>query len=234
MDAYLDGLLDELVAAEPRERWDDVLGRARRSRRRYTAVVAAVAALAVVPATWAAVNAFEGTPAPPSIHQSFVQWNAGAEQMETSAAQDGFKTQVPRADASKAHGVLQLATTDGPLDMWAAPELDGSGTCWFVGWESDMHGDNARGGGSCTEADEDPINAGWEWGNDHPTYTVLEGSVTGDETTLDVTLTDGSTTTLPVVEHLFLGALPKGSQPASIVGRDANGDVVATWTEPGS
>lgn len=32
MDAYLDGMLDELVAAEPREAWSDVLGRARRSR----------------------------------------------------------------------------------------------------------------------------------------------------------------------------------------------------------
>jgi hypothetical protein len=60
---------------------------------------------------------------------------------------------------------------------------------------------------------------------------VLSGSVTGDETTLDVTLTDGSTTALPVVEHLFLAALPKGSKPASIVGRDANGDDVATWKD---
>jgi hypothetical protein len=45
-----------------------------------------------------------------------------------------------------------------------------------------------------------------------------------------MTLTDGTTTTLPVVEHLFLGALPHGSNVASVTGRDANGDVVATWT----
>jgi hypothetical protein len=38
-------------------------------------------------------------------------------------------------------------------------------------------------------------------------------------------------TTLPVVEHLFLAALPKGSKPASIVGRDADGNVVATWND---
>jgi hypothetical protein len=230
MDAHLDGLLDELVPAESREAWSDVLRRARRSRRRYAGVVTAIAVFVLAPATWAAVDAFDGTPAPPSIHQTFLQWDARAAAMEAAEAQDGFSRHVPRADASQAHGVLQVATTGGPLDMWAAPELDGSGTCWFIGWESDLHEDDgARGSGSCTEADGDPINAGWEWGFDHPAYTVLSGSVTGDEKTLDVTLTDGNTTTLPVVEHLFLAALPKGSKPATIVGRDANGNVVATW-----
>ncbi|HJU37412.1 MAG TPA: hypothetical protein VJ716_08355 [Gaiellaceae bacterium] len=232
IDAHLDRLLDELVAAEPRERWNDVVGRARHSRRRYAAVVAGIAVLVLTPATWAAVDAFEGTPAPESINQSFVQWNAGAEQMETFDAQSGFKKQEPRADASKAHGVLQLATSDGPLDMWAAPELDGNGTCWFVGWESDMHGDHALGEGSCTEGDDSAIDPSWGWGADHPDDTIMEGSVTGEETTLDVTLTDGRTTTLPVVEHLFLAALPRGSKPASIVGRDAAGHVVDTWTDP--
>ena len=185
----------------------------------------------LAPATWAAINAFEGTPAPQAIDQNFVQWNAGAGQMETFAAQNGFKQDVPRADASKAHGVLQLATSDGPLDMWAAPELDGSGTCWFVGWESDIHGDRALGEGSCTQDDEPAIDASWGMLG-HPSYTVLEGSVTGSETTVDVTLTDGSTATLPVAEHLFLGALPPGSDVASVVGHDAAGNVVATWTNP--
>jgi hypothetical protein len=229
MDAHLDGLFDELVAAEPQERWNDVLHRARRSRRRYAAVVAAIAVLVLAPATWAAVRAFEGTPAPLSIHQNFVEWDASAAAMEAYFAQSGFTKHVPRADASKAHGVLQLATSDGPLDLWAAPELDGNGTCWFVGWESDMHGDNALGEGSCTQADQPAIDPGWGVLG-HPAYTVLEGSVTGNETTLDVTLTDGRTTTLPVVEHLFLAAFPAGSKPASMTGRDAAGDVVATWT----
>jgi hypothetical protein len=231
MDAHLDGLLDELVTTEPREAWSDVLRRARRTRRRYTALAAAVAVFVLAPATWAAVDAFEGTPAPQSIHQTFLQWDAQAAAMEAAQAQDGFSRDVPRADANKAHGVLQLQTTDGPLDMWAAPESDGNGTCWFVGWESDMQADNAQGSGSCTEPDNSGIDPGWEWGAPHPTYTILDGSVTGDETTLDVTLTDGETTTLPVVEHLFLAALPRGSKPASITGRDAQGNVVETWTD---
>jgi hypothetical protein len=49
---------------------------------------------------------------------------------------------------------------------------------------------------------------------------------------VDVTLTDGSTTTLPVVEHLFLDALPDGSKLASIIGRDAGGNVDASWMPP--
>jgi hypothetical protein len=233
MDAHLDQLLDELVSAEPREQWNDVLARARRSRRRYAAIVAAAVALVVAPGTWAAVNAFEGTPAPQSIHQNFVQQDASAVAMEAFAAQNGFARHFPRADASKAHGVLQLETNDGPLDMWAAPELDGNGACWFVGWESDLHGDQAAGGGGCMQVDSSAIAPGTWWAYTHPSYTILDGSVTGSETSLDVTLTDGSTTTLPVVEHLFLGALPRGSEPASIIGRDANGNVVASWTSPG-
>jgi hypothetical protein len=185
--------------------------------------------LVLVPATWAAVNAFEGTPAPQSIHQNFVEWDAQAAAMEAAVAQAGFTRQVPRADASKAHGVLQLQTSDGPLDLWAAPELDGNGTCWFFGWESDMHGDQAGGGGSCTQ-DGGPAVAPTTFNDaNHPSYTIVVGGVTGSATTLDVTLTDGSTTTLPVVEHLFLGAFPHGSAAASIVGRDPSGNVVASW-----
>jgi hypothetical protein len=233
MDAHLDALLDDLVRAEPREAWSDVLRRARRSRRRYAGVAAAIAVFVLAPATWAAVDAFEGTPAPQSIHQTFLEWDAHAQAMEAYAAQNGFERQVPRADASKAHGVLQVQTTDGPLDMWAAPEVDGNGTCWFVGWESDMHDDRATGSGSCTEPDNSGIVPSTEWGAPHPAYTLVDGTVTGDETTLEVTLTDGETATLPVVEHLFLAALPRGSKLASIVGRNAAGDVVETWTSPG-
>jgi hypothetical protein len=239
MDAHLDQLLDELVPMEPREQWNDVLSRARRSRRRYIAVVAAVAVLVLAPAAWAAVNAFEGTPAPQVIQQDFSYHRV------TINPRTGFVHFIPDADASKAHGVLQLQTSDGPLDLWAAPERrvvhgeplvpknDVSGTCWFVGCESDISAEHAIGTGSCTESNDPAITP--ETYNDasHPAYTVLVGSVTGLETTLDVTLTDGSTTTLPVAEHLFMGALPHGSELASITGREANGNVVASWTPSG-
>ena len=225
MTDYLDHLLDELVPVErDAGSWSDVLDRARRSRRRYTALVAVVAALVLAPAAWAAVNAFEGTPAPQVIQQNFSYHRV------TINPWTGNIVNETDADASKSHGVLQLQTSDGPLDLWAAPEADGSGTCWLVGWESDISADHAIGTGSCTESNDAAINPRTYNDASHPSYTVLVGSVTGSETTLDVTLTNGSTTTLPVAEHLFLGALPPGSQLASITGRDATGNVVASWT----
>jgi hypothetical protein len=232
MDAYLDELLDDLVTTDPRPAWNDVLGRARRSRRRYITVVAAVAVLVLPPATWAAVNAFEGTPAPQSIQQTFLHGDAEAAAAEAALAQAGFKRELPRADASQAHGVLQLQTSDGPLDMWAAPQLHGTGSCWLVDWESEIHEDHAAGLSSCTPAGDQAIDLTNYNDERHPAYLVVAGSVTGAATTLDLTLTDGSTTTLPVAEHLFVGALPHGSHVASIVGRDAAGDVVATWPPP--
>ena len=226
-ETYLDGLLDELLTAEPQEEWSDVLRRARRARRRWMALAAVAGALVVAPAAWAAVNAFEGTPAPQVIQQHFDV------HMVTVDPQNGFITNVPGADASKAHGVLQLDTSNGLFDLWAAPESDGTGKCWFVGWESEMSGDHAVGYGSCTQVNDAAIAPQTYSEASHPSYTVLVGSVSGSETTLDVTLADGSTTTLRVVEHLFLGALPAGSELASITGLDADGDVVASWTPSG-
>jgi hypothetical protein len=227
MNDYLDHLLDELIPAEQGTgSWNDVLDRSRRSRRRYIAAVAMVAALILAPAAWAAVNAFEGTPAPQVIQQHFsYHW-------VTMNPRTGFAHIFPNADANKAHGVLQLQTSDGPLDLWAAPETDGSGACWFAGWESDISAQSAIGTGSsaCTESSDAAITPQTYNIQNHPAYTILVGSVTGSETTLDVTLTDGSTTTLPVAEHLFLGALPPGSQLASITGRDTTGNVIASWT----
>lgn len=233
MDDYLDDLLDRLVPTEPHDAWEDVLRRARRSRRRYTVLGAAIAVLVLAPATWATVTAFEGTPAPLSIHQQFRMWEAQAAARSYALAEAGFKANVPLADPNKAHGVLQLATSDGPIDLWATPERDGSGTCWFVGWESDLNGSpDTLGTGKCVQGNESAIDPS-TWNDPrHPSTTILTGSVTGAETTVDVTLTDGSTTTLPVAEHLFLGALPPGSTLASITGRDSGGNAVGSWTPP--
>ena len=62
-DAYLDGLLDELVVAEPREAWNDVLARARRSRRRYVVACVAVATLVLAPSAWGIQHLWSGSQA---------------------------------------------------------------------------------------------------------------------------------------------------------------------------
>ena len=235
-DAYLDSLLDELVTAEPRERWNDVLGRARSSRRRYAAIVATVAALVLVPATWAAVDAFEGTPAPQSIQQNFLRWDVQAAARQYALAKAGFTAKVPRAEPDKAHGVLQLQTGDGPLDMWAAPAT-GGGACYFIGWESDLSRPaGAYGYGGClpaTPKNDDEIT----WGEvnlppTHPNYWVLSGFVYGGAANVDVALADGRSTTLPVVEGFFMAAFGSDEKVASLTAHDADGNVVATSIRP--
>jgi hypothetical protein len=237
MDAYLDQLLDELVAAEPREQWSDVRARARRPRRRYTAVVAAVAVLVLAPATWAAVNAFEGTPAPRSIKQSFVEWNANA----VLIARNGFRKHAPKAIASKAHGVIQVQTADGPLDLWAAPAR-GGGACYFIGWQSELRKTHAFGESSCVPAAKKRsariVNVSWGGDYLHRSYEVLEGYAYGAARTVRVALADGRTKTLPVVEGFFLGVARRGAESlrshrgirvVSITARDAHGKVVGRW-----
>lgn len=223
IDAHLDCLLDELVTTEPCDAWNDVLRRARRSRRRYAAVVAAVAVLVLAPATWAAVNAFEGTPAPQVLQEKFVHY-------AQINPWTGFMTHIPTAEVSKAHGVLQLQTGDGPLDLWAAPSNVG-GTCWFVVWQSDLAAGNDQGYGSCAPAAAPSSNLYFGTNQHlraHPEYTVLSGYAYGDAATVDVTLSDGRTATLPVAEGLFMGAFENDATVASVVARDASGNVVAS------
>jgi hypothetical protein len=232
-ESYLDGLLDELVRVEPRESWDDVLQRARRAQRRYVAVVVTLAVLVLAPATWAAYRAFEGTPAPPSIKQDFTLINGSLSQSQALAATNGVFGQIQQADISKAHGVLEVQTPYGPLDLWAAPEFGGQGQCWFTIWVRKTSNPHGSFEGSCSNpgVPAAPIDVSPGWDSYHPTVAVLDGSVTGPETTLEVKFTDGQATTLPVVEHLVLGVVPQHGPRspgiAVLIGRDASGKVVA-------
>lgn len=227
MDAYLDELLDELVTAEPREAWDDVLRRARRSHRRYTALVAVVAALVLAPAAWAAVNAFEGTPAPPDVSQDFTQLNRIAD----FAIQKGFSLKLPQIDASKAHGVVEIQTPAGPEDLWAAPNDEG-GQCYFIDWANDPTAqDGSKPGFTGCEQSPPPasnISFGDVWVYPHPDVVTAYGSVYVDAATVQLTLRDGSKVTLPVVEHLFIGSLPRGTRVNRVTAFDAEGNLVAS------
>ena len=238
MDAYLDHLLDELVSVEPAEAWQDVLERARRSRRRYLAAATAVAALVLAPASWAIAKSFEGTPAPPSVKSDFRFSN----QMRAKIAKTLGRKQ-PKAIASKAHGVIQVQTADGPIDLWAAPTTDG-GTCYLYGWPSGPN--NRLGATSSGCVASDPKLAGvqhnldWGEGSDyqHRNYNVINGYAWGRATTVRVTLSNGKATTLPVVEGLFLGAVHQSlhwrlrPKIVSLTARNAHGRIVGYWKRP--
>ena len=56
------------------------------------------------------------------------------------------------ADLSKLHGVIEMTTADGPVDLWTAPN-DRGGQCWFVDFADDPASASGQAGsGSCDEA----------------------------------------------------------------------------------
>jgi hypothetical protein len=233
-DARIDRLLDELV--EPFETrtdgWADVRARSRRAGGRYALLAAAVAALLLVPAAVALrgqiASLFQGTPAPPEISSSFEANNRVADM----ATQKGFGDRFPHADVSRAHGVIEVQTPDGPEDLWAAP-TDQGGQCWWVDFVNDPSGPGAKYGfGTCdTTQTSAPIEPGLTWLEPHATLMTLFGRVHVKADRVAVRLEDGTGLTLPVVEGAFLASVDNGSRLAHISAFEGN-DEVASWEAP--
>jgi hypothetical protein len=175
----------------------------------------------LAPATWAAIKAFEGTPAPPPVRRLFTF---------TNQQRSAFFRDLPTAEVDKAHGVLRVQTKRGSYDIWAAPSRTG-GTCFAVGLESSMtgkHGMWIPSTEACVQAnDANPPLAASTDSASSETQIAMWGYAKGPETTVRVTMTDGRTMTLPVVEHFFLAALRKPGGIASITGLDATGKFIA-------
>lgn len=206
-----------------RVNWSRLSGRPR------LALALVLAALAVVPAAIAVggkiVDLFEGTPAPPPISAAFDMHN----KMADLATQNGFAAKFPTVDVSQAHGVVETQTPDGPEDLWAAPNNQG-GQCWFIDFANDTPGPHGQSGaGSCDTPTPPASQIQWGdvWVQPHPTVMTVYGHVLVDAARLEVTLSDGSTQTLPVVEGFFLGTIPNGVKPTQIVAYDSAGSQVA-------
>jgi hypothetical protein len=157
-------------------------------------IALAAAALVLIPTALAfgskIVDLFEGAPAPPSISSNFAANNALADM----ATQEGFALQFPHADVSKAHGVMEIQTTDGPEDLWVAPN-DQGGQCWFIDFANDPPGSNGRqyGGGGCDPSSPPSSNINWSvgWELPHPSLMTVWGHVYVDAVTVQLTLADG-------------------------------------------
>ncbi|HEY7420439.1 MAG TPA: hypothetical protein VH541_00390 [Gaiellaceae bacterium] len=193
----------------------------------------AAAALVLVPTAVAfggkLADLFEGTPAPPDVSTAFAESNRMADKI----VQQGFASQWPHADVSKAHGVIEIQTPDGPEDLWAAPD-DQGGQCSFIDFADDPPGkDGIAGFGDCPRSAPQPdetIDFGDVWTYVHPSLMTIYGSVYRDATTVRLTFEDGSTATLPVVEHFFLGSAAQGVKVDSVAAFDAAGNQVAART----
>ena len=220
-EAYLDDRLDGLVPPPVvHADWDDVLRRARRTRRRYAVATVFAVALVIVPAAVALggriAGWFEGKPAPASVRQDFVEFNADMQRMAAYTAKEGFVRKAPQAIASRAHGVLALRTAGGPVYLWAAPRR-GGGICWLLQL------------GSLTNASCDQT---WPPSR-RLTFSTLGGYLLSEQfiygralggaTNVVVNLSDGETAKLPVVEGLFVGAFPKHVHPLEVAAYDASG-----------
>ena len=212
--------------------------RVRRPGRPIVGVAVAVASLAGAGVAIAAgFGAFEGTPAPPEISASFRQLNRIPDQ----ATQQGFAQRFPQADVSKAHGVIEIQTADGPEDLWAAPD-DQGGQCIFIDWADDPAEQDGTqyGFGGCPPTSTEPIDVpgGPVWVVGHPHLMTVFGSVSVDAASVQITLQDGSTKTLPVIEHMFLGSLdePAGqtgigdTRIEKVAAFDADRNQIAEWT----
>jgi hypothetical protein len=202
------------------------------------AVIAVVSLAGAGVAIAAGVGAFEGTPAPPDVSTSFSQLN----RMADLATQHGFAQHFPQADVSKAHGVIEVQTPDGPEDLWAAPN-DQGGQCYFIDWANDAPGQDGSkygfGGCGTPATTTKPIApSGPIWIVGHPDLMTLNGSVSDDAATVEITFKDGSTMTLPVIEHMFLGSIDKPRTQMSdfrlvkVTAFDANGKPIADWPPP--
>jgi hypothetical protein len=223
------------LATSPRPRWR-VLLRARLTRRSRLALAVVLVGLVIVPAALAfggkIVDLFEGTPAPPAVTTTFEGFNRLAD----LSIRKGFEGQAPHADVSKAHGVIEIQTADGPLDLWAAPN-DQGGLCWFIDFANDRTGSNGQPGfGTCdTPSTRSASNITFEgplWMLAHPSLYTVDGLVYVDAATVALTRADGSTATLPVVEGLFLGSFDSGANVTQVTAYDKTGAKVAQRALP--
>jgi hypothetical protein len=208
------------------------LGRFGRRSGGLRPVVVTLATLAVLACAGvgiaAAFGAFEGTPAPPDVTTNFAQLN----QLAGSAVQRGFYSNLPQTDASKAHGVLEIQTADGPEDLWAAPDNKG-GQCYLIDFANDSAGTNGvLSVNGCEQSPAPPANLSFSdvWIPSHPDLMTVYGTAYVPAKTVRLTLDNGSTRTLPVVENLFIGSLPRGTRVNNVTAFDKAGNQVAEQT----
>ena len=205
-DTYLADRLDELVTAEPPPAWEDVLRRARRSRRRYGLAAVAVAALVLAPATWAVTTAFEGSTPPQPVSDLVQKWDTTlAPQLIAMTKAWPSQPEIATADLSKLHGVLQIQTPHGPYDLWAAPSSNG-GVCAFEAFATDIQpGSTGDINGGCWNPPLRFYVAGLTSPSSEPNFGIADGYTTiPNAATASVTLTDGQSATSPIIEGFYI------------------------------
>jgi hypothetical protein len=217
--------------------WLDVRRRARPPWRRIAlvAVAAAVTAVAVSPAFGLGgrlISLIHGSPAPPEVRAYFAADNAMREQLfeHAAAAGDQLHDRYSRVIPDEARGVAAIQSQDGPVYLWAAPTEDGR-QCWLIQEGEEKATGRPYGYSVCDGLTRSgALVPDMVWTAERPSIYVVHVRVYDDSvTSVDVQFEDAPDLILPVASGHALGTMPKGEEPRfdAVVGRDADGDVVA-------
>jgi hypothetical protein len=223
--------------------WLDVRRRTRRPWRRAAliAVAAVTAALLVAPAFGIGgrvLDLIQGPPAPPAVQTQFSWSSAFRERIFAHARAAGIELhdRFSPVIASETRGVAAIETTDGPIYLWAAPTEDGR-QCWLVQAGGDPVTGRPYGSGSCDGIDHTgPIQPeGPGWTIERPSVLIFHVRVYEEAITrVQLELEGADELSLPVVSGHALGTIQKQESVRlqSVVGRNADGDIVVRWAAP--
>jgi hypothetical protein len=212
--------------------------RGSRAGRRDLVAVAAAALLAVLLVTPALgiggrlLDLIHGSPAPPAVQTFFAANDGTRETMFAHAHEAGDKLhdRFSPVIASEARGLFAIESPDGPIYLWAAPTEDGR-QCWLS-----QAGTNTATGGpiglSSCDASEvtSAMNPEEWWIAERPSVEIVHVRVYDDAITrVEVELDGAPAVSLPFVAGHAFGTVPKTERILAIVGRDADGEAVATF-----
>ena len=164
-----------------------------------------------------------GEPAPPSVKQSFALDNEARKKvLPIFRSRSG-----PAVIAERAHGVLAVETSAGPVVIWAAP-THGGGVCYIIDIEALRRPEGRpNGAGGCSPTPMSPTvkleHALGITRVGERNLRLVHGRVTPDVAAVELRYANGDSEELPLVEGFFLHEPRQDVEPAVVIARDAAG-----------
>lgn len=156
-----------------------------------------------------------GKPAPPPIEER-LRDEALAERLVPLFAGK------PVAEVDKAHGVMAIGSSEGPVALWTVPTRDGP-ICYFVELvRLSERADEPRGESRCTPKPSPTAPIVWsrlERGG----LRIASGFLAGNVDSLWLRSPEGAMDPVPTAERFFLAELPGGLEGYALIARDARG-----------
>jgi hypothetical protein len=207
----------------------------RRARIAVVGLAAALGALLVSPIGIGGrlAKLLDGTPAPPPVRTYFADSNVTLRKMLDYAAAAGhdLQNQYSAVIPEQARGVIAIEALGGPIYLWAAPTEDGR-QCWLIQAGADLSSGRPHGLGSCEGSDHPAgIVPDTFWTDERPDVNIVHVRVYDESVaTVDVKVENGHDLSLPVASGHALGTIPKPARVDGLVARNADGDVVDSWS----